>query len=107
MTHCFFGESTRAAQTEGDRGDDVQLCDEVEESGDGKDESSVTEHAELPKTLNPNSDNKDMSAQEVSHGGILPEPQFSNDTHNEEKPCEKFHLQEAQFWLSEEESFPR
>ena len=107
MTHCFFGESTRAAQTEGDRGDDVQLCDEVEESGDGKDESSVTEHAELPKTLNPNSDNKDMSAQEDSHGGILPEPQFSNDTHNEEKPCEKFHLQEAQFWLSEEESFPR
>ena len=118
MTHCFFGESTLAAQPEGDRGEDKQLCDEVEEGSDEKGESSMVYHLENNQALNPDKNHNDKSAQEVSQhgilpeqevsqGGILPEPQFSNITHNKENPCEKFHQEDAQSWHFEEESFPR
>ena len=100
MRHCFFSDATLATQTEGDRGDLLQPCEDPEECG----KQETAEMLPAPDSLD-KIGNKE--AQDVSLNGILPESQFSHDTHNEEKPCDLFHNQEAQLLHSDEEIFPR
>ena len=100
MRHCFFSDATLATQTEGDRGDLLQPCEDPEECG----KQETAEMLPAPDSLD-KIGNKE--AQDVSLNGILLESQFSHDTHNEEKPCDLFHNQEAQLLHSDEEIFPR